>query len=188
MRGLVLVVAGLMVVSFIMPWWTCTIVGETAIFENAVTIYPYGLRCDLAGFTAYTSGADMPVWFAPLMWTYLGVCVVFLLLSLFVKEKMFNLGKFRLSLPQMIIGGIGITYIVVVVLAIIIAAIRTGDFYGTHLIGHSYFFVSEFVQGDVYAGLQFGYWLACGVGPLCIALALLSNKIIGMKVNITNPS
>jgi len=34
-------------------------------------------------------------------------------------------------------------------------------------------------QSWVDARLRFGYWLACGIGPFLIILALLRNKIIG---------
>jgi len=174
-RGLVIVAAGLLLFSWFMPWWRAFI----ATINGQVQIHPWGLKHNLIGpDAAYMAGTEMPAFFAPLMWTYLGICIALLLFSLLVKEKTFNLGKFKLSLPKVLIGGVGLSYIVVVVLAVIIAAIRTGDFYGTPLIGVTYVAFND-VGTAVEAGLLFGYWLACGVGPLLIVLALLRNKIIG---------
>jgi len=177
-RGLVIVVAGLLLLSWFMPWWRALIYA----LDGRVEIHPWGLTHNLRGTDAgFMAGTEMPAFFAPFMWTYLVVCLLALLLGLFVKEKALGLGKFRLSLPQVLIGGVGLSYIVVVLVAVIYAAIRLRNFYGTPLIGTA--FVALEASGDVGTGVEsallFGYWLACGVGPLCIALALLRDKIIG---------
>ncbi len=148
-----------------------------------VQIRPWQLEHNIsAEYYGYLTNASMPNWFAPIMWTYLGICMALLLLSLFVRAKMISLGKFKLELQQIIIGGVGLSYIVVVILAIIVAAIRTGDFYGVHIWGITEIDVGGWLEGRVEAGLLPGYWLACGgVGPLLIILATLRNKIIGKK-------
>lgn len=180
-RVLVIGSAGLMLLSWFMPWWK----GRIIEILGWVQIRPWGLEHNLQEYTGYIAGAEMPAWFAPLIWAYLGLCIGLLLFSLFASEKRVGLGKFKLSLPHVIIGGVGLSYIVVVVLAVIIAAIRTGDFYGIHLIGKSFFSLGYPIEGNVEAGFLFGYWLACGVGPLLIVLALLRNKIIGKAKLIT---
>jgi len=173
-----MVAAGLMLLSWFMPWWSCYIV--EVMLDNAIVIHPWGLEQNLGPFAGYaSSGFEMPVWFAPFMWTYLGICVAALLYGSWLGEKEVKIGKFKFKWPKLLVGGVGLSYIVVVVLAVIVAAIRTGDFYGMHLIGYSYFEVATHVESGVEAGLRFGYWLACGVGPLCIALALLRDRIIG---------
>ncbi|GAI56414.1 unnamed protein product, partial [marine sediment metagenome] len=178
-RILVLAAAGLMLVSWFMPWWAASIL---ELGEAAVVIRPWGLEADLREMNPMIAGSDMPVWFAPLMWTYLGICIGLLLLSLLVKGKAFSLGKFRFSLPKVLIGGVGLSYIVVVVLAVIIAAIRTGDFYNVKLIGYSFVSLGESYESGIESGLQFGYWLASGVGSLLIVLALFRNKIVGKRL------
>ena len=178
-RGLVVMASGLMLLTWFIPWWNCNIFATEGIIMNAVQIYPYGLVNNLGYLDTYIKGSAMPVWFAPLMWAYLGLCIALLLFSLFARERTIHFGRLKLLLPQLLIGVIGFSYIVVVILAVIIAAIRTGDFYGTHLVGKTAFEVTGFVKGYVSAGLQFGYWLACAIGPLLIILALVRNKIIG---------
>ena len=173
-RGLVIVAAGLMVVSWILPWWGAD---AADIGKNVVIIHPYGLEQHLGEFAVYIAGSEMPVWFAPLMWTYLGLCIAALLFSLFASEKRVGLGKFKLSLPKLLIGGVGLSYIIVAVVAIIVAAIRTGAF-DLPLQGSTSFTVGpERVSID--ASLRFGYYMAYAVGLSCIALALLRDKIIG---------
>lgn len=178
-RGLVIVAGGLMLLSWFMPWWSCVVYELGS--KDIVVIHPYGLwqnTAALGPWVSFLKGAEMPVWFAPFAWTYLGICVILLLYSLFAKEKTFNLGKFRLSLPQVLIGCVGLSYILTVIIAVIVAAIRTADF-GMHLIGYSYIDRGYPYVSDAHAGFLFGYWLAWGVGLLLIALALLRNRIIG---------
>lgn len=176
-RGLVVVATGLMVVSFVLPWWVAH-----APDYGDVTIYPYGLSYDLGIYDPYIKGAEMPGFFAPLIWAYLGICVVALLYGSWLGEKEARIGKFKFKVPKLLIGGVGLSYIVVAVLAVIIAAIRTGDF-GVTLFGTSRVLDHPIIDAE--AGLRFGYWLACGVGLLCIALALLREKIIGKsRINV----
>jgi len=179
-RGLVGIAAGLMVTSWILPWWACTI--TEVGFAPVARIYPYGLWLDtevIGGYIHYLKGAEMPAFFTPLIWTYLGLCIALLLSSLFVKGKTFNLGKFRFSLPKVLIGSVGLSYIVFSVLAVVVAAIRTGAYFGTPLQGYFLINLGEPFVSDAYTSLEFGYWLACGVGPLLIVLALLRDRIIG---------
>ena len=132
-RGLVIITICLMVVSWLIPWWSGDIPMLEA--EGALIIHPYGLEENLGNVAAYAAEANMPVWFAPVMWVYLGICIAGLLYGSWrVRiDKEVKLGKFRIKLPELLIGVIGFSYIVVAVLAIIVAAIRTGD-YGVKLI------------------------------------------------------
>jgi hypothetical protein len=175
-RGIVVVVVGLMLASWFLPWWAAKFsalpVGDAAI------IHPFGLWVDvegMGGFAAFIKGAGMPGWFAPLMWTYLGICTVALLYGSWLGEKSVRVGRFYVKLSKLLIGGVGISYIVIAVLAVIVAAIQTGHYYGSHLLGVTYFEEDYFLS----ASLQPGYYMAHGVGLLCIALALLHDKIMG---------
>lgn len=179
-NGLIIIGIGLMLISWFLPWWSCDIYGEQS-FGNAVVIHPYGFIDNLGTFASYIDGSAMPAWFGPLMWIYLGICLACLLFSIFSNRK-FSFRKREFTLSEFLIGIVGLSYIAVVIVAVIVMAIRTGDFYGTHLIGKTRFAVMEFVEGDVYASLKLGYWLACGVGPLFIVLSILRNKIIGKGV------
>jgi len=174
-RSLVLVSAGLMLLSWFLPWWGVSVPAYSP--KDVVVIHPWGLEQDLGPFAGYIHGSEMPVWFAPLMWIYLVICIALLLFSLLAKEKAVSLGKFKLSLPQVLIGGVGLSYIFAVVIAVIVIAIRAGDF-NTPLQGYTYIDLEEIGSG-AWTSLRLGYWLACAVGPLLVALALLRNRIIG---------
>jgi hypothetical protein len=164
-----------MLLSWSTPWWRAVILE----IDRYIQIRPWGLEHNLGDFAGYIAGAEMPAWFAPFMWTYLGICVLLLLASLFAKEKGIRFGKFELSLPQALIMGVGLSYIVVVVVAAVYASIRLGDYWDVKLIGRTYVQIGDVEHSYVETGFLFGYWLACAVGPLCVVLGLLRNKIIG---------
>ncbi len=185
-RLLVLAAGGLLLLSWFMPWWAADI---SALGPKMLTIRPWGLenRID-PSWAGFVSGAEMPGWFAPLMWAFLGLAIAVLLVSLFIKNKEVKFWRLRFNLPSLTLGLVGFSYIVVAVLAVIVAAIRTGDFYETKLIGTIFVEIggggeagelSSFVTGR----LLLGYWLACAAGPLLMGLALARNKIIGRGVN-----
>lgn len=181
MRFLILAAIGLIFTSWFSPWWTCDIIPDEAelkpIYE-AVHIRPWGLEDHLGSYSGYIGGSQMPAFFAPLMWIYLGLITALLLFSLFAKEKMVGLGKFKFNLPKLLIGGVGLSFIFIVALAAIVAAIRTGEFYNTKLMGTVY----DFTLGlTVNSRLLFGYWLACGTGVFITILALLRDRITGIR-------
>ena len=176
-RVMVLLVIALMIVSWLLPWWRAVIIA----IDNYVQIRPWGLETDLGTYASYISAGQMPGWFAPFMWAYLGIAVLAALVSLFLKDKAFKILKFKFNLPTFITGMVGVSYIVVAIVFLIFAAIRTGDFYGIHLIGHSFFTLEHPVESDVEAKLLLGFWLVCATGPLFVILSLLRNKITGKK-------
>ena len=168
-----------MLYAWFQPWWRAYVV-ELEVY--AVAIFPYGMEINMGGYEYWLAGAEdiMPGWFTPFMWVYLGLCMIALLFSLFASgEKRVGLGKLRLSLPQALIGGVGLTYIVVVVAAVLVIVMNLSSFYNTPLQGSILITMSDFENSLVDTGLEFGYWLACGVGPLIIVLALFRNKIRG---------
>jgi len=177
-RILVIIAAGFMVYSWLQPWWRC----EISRINGWIVIHPWGLEHNMQAFSEYMKGAEMPGFFAPLMWIYLGLCILALLVALFIKNKNIKLLGKEFNLPNFIISLVGLSYIVVVIVAVIFAAIRTGDFYGTKLIGVTRINLGGEMVSDATANLQTGYWLACAAGPLLVLLALLRNKIIGYKM------
>ncbi len=179
-RVLVLAAAGLMLLSWFMPWWSATIVAVQ--LKNAVVIHPWGLEINLPpAMVPYTAGAELPAYFAPFMWIYLGLCMVGLLGAIIFTRKKITLFKREMSLSKLLVGVVGFSYIICVVVAVIVAAIRVGAFggYDMPLMGSTFIEVGAGGYSDVDTGLRFGYWLACAVGPLCIVLALLHDKIMG---------
>ena len=178
-RVLVLVGAGLMLYTWFQPWWTAYIV---ELDVTAVTVFPYGMELDMGGYEYWVAGAEdaMPGWFTPFMWVYLALCMVALLYSLVASSaKGISIGKIRLSLPQVLVGGVGLSFVVVVVSAVIVIAIQSGNFYDAPLQGTIFVTKSRDEASYVETGLKFAYWLACGTGLFIAILGLLRNKIIG---------
>ena len=177
-RVLVLGALGLLLLSWFVPWWSINVY---EIGPDAVIIRPWGLETQLRpAERALIEGAEMPPWFAPFVFTYLGGVVIVLLVSLFITNRVFQIGKIRFRLPALIVGLVGFSYIVVVVTAFVVATIRAGEYFGgINLIGYTYIDLGEPYMSGADAGFVLGYWLACAVGPLLIVLALLRNKIVG---------
>lgn len=174
-RVLVIAAGAGMFVSWIMPWWRAFI----EQLDRWVAIRPWGLEHNLGDFADYIKGAVMPTWFAPLMWAYFGISIALLLFGLFAPEKSLRFGKFELSLPQLLVLGVGLSYVVCVIVAFVYASMRMNDFWHLKLIGRTYVEVGEIEKGYVEANLLTGYWLACVAGPALVILGLLRSKIVG---------
>ncbi len=170
---------GLLLYSWFQPWWQAHIV---ALDKTAVIIRPWGLVSYMpAEYSKWLVGAEMPSWFAPLMWGYLGVGVGALVYSLFVSQERVALGKLRMPLPKLLIGGVGLSYIVFVLVCVAVIAIRAREFYGASVMGSVFVSMSDHEMSDVDTRLLAGYWLAAAVGPLLVILALFREKILGQR-------
>jgi hypothetical protein len=173
--------AGMFLYTWFQPWWTAYIV---ALKENGITIFPYAMVIGgtLKDYPQWLVGAEMPGWFFRLMWVYLVACMAALLISLFAGEEKVSLGKSRFSLQKVLVGGVGLSYIIIVLGCAIVIAMRAPQFYGASLQGSVFVHMAEHegnAESYVETSLQLGYWLACSVGPLLLVLALLRDKIIG---------
>jgi hypothetical protein len=178
-RILVLIGTGLLLYTWFEPWWTAYIV---YLNVYAVSVFPYGMEINMGGYEYWLAGAEnvMPSWFTPFMWCYLVLIIVLILLSLFpINKKKIGLGKFKLLLLQVLIGGVGLSFIAVVVAAYIVLSVNVSQFYDAPLQGTFLVSISEIEQSNVVTTITPTYWLACGVGPLFIIFALLRNIIVG---------
>jgi hypothetical protein len=166
--------------SWFIPWWSVRIVEDDM---DHVWLHPWGLEVTKeAALYIDLSAAEMPVWFTPAMWAYLGIVVAALLFSLWAKDKELKLWKVRSTLPSWTIGIVGFSYIVVAATAVTVLAIKAGAF-GVPVIGTVITDYIDEIEGyvNLVTSLRFGYWLAYGAGALLILLALLRNKIIGKR-------
>ncbi|HWQ84542.1 MAG TPA: hypothetical protein VN363_08255 [Anaerolineales bacterium] len=178
-RLLTLAGAAGMVYSWFQSWWSAYI--ET-LDEIGVAIYPYKMIISgtLRDYPQWLVGAEMPVWFFPLMWVYLAVCVWLLLYSLFTdSQDKVSLGKLKLSVPQILIGLAGLAYVVFVVVFPIVVSIRSADFYGVVLQGNVFISMNEHTESYVITALQPGYWIAVGTAVYLVSLAFLRKLIVG---------
>jgi len=175
---LVMAAAFVMIASWLLPWWTANI---EALGNDVVQIHPWGLEVDprLGGFTVFIKGATLPSWFAPSMWIYFGLCMIALLVSLCVRAKPIVLGRFKIHLSRLLVGGVGVSYIVAAVIAVIYLSIRLKAFFETPLQGRKPVDLGEAMRTYVNTSLLLGYYLTHFAGLFLLALALLHKKIIG---------
>ena len=180
-RALVAAAAVVMLVSWFLPWWTANI---EELGDNMVQIRPWGLRVNpsLGSFEILLKGAAMPAWFAPCTWVYLGLCLISLLVGLWVREREFGIGRLKIRLSQLLIGGVGVSYIVAAVIAVAYASMRLGAFYNAPLQGRIFVDLGETLHTYVSTNLLLGYYLTYFSGFLLIVLALLRGKITDNSV------
>ncbi len=177
-RGLVLVGGAVVLAAWFLPWWSIYIY---EIGADSVIIHPWGLETRLREAEAnLIASAQMPAWFAPMMWAFLAALLLALLLGMFLKDRNLRIGKFQFPIASLLIGLSGCAYIVSALVAAVYAALRMQDFFGgVNFIGYTYIDLGEPYQTGADAGLLIGFYLTCGVGLYLILLAVLRNKIIG---------
>lgn len=177
-RGLTLVAAAVLIYTWFQPWWVAYI---EELQQNGVTIRPYAMEISgmLRNYPEWIVGAEMPTWFFPLMWVYLGVCLGTLTYSLFTDNN---------TAARLLVGFAGFAYVVFVVVFAITVAMRAPDFHGVPLQGHVFISMNEHTESYVDTSLQMGYWIACGVGPFLLALAALRTRIVGASAGEAKPA
>ena len=180
----VLLVAGaaFMAYSWFAPWWGGTIAVLPG--EDHLLMRPWGIEV----VVQVRNNADdtlwsMPWFFEPFMWTYLAVCMLALAASLFVNMQislgLIKLPRVELPLATVLIGLVGVSYLVAVVLAFVIGDLRA-EMADSNFIGKSK--LKHAMTGNkvkMVSDLKDGYWLALSVGPVLICLALLRGLIVG---------
>lgn len=175
-RILVIAAVGVMLVSWLLPWWSVDI----EMFGNdMVQIRPWGLVLDerMGDFKVLMKGADMPVWFAPFMWTYFSLCMLAILIGLFAGKNEIRIGKFKMGMDQFLIGGVGLSYFVVGIVTAIYASIRCKSTMGIPLLGRNFVNLGDPLETYVTSRFLPGYWLIYVAALLLIALAFLRSRI-----------
>jgi hypothetical protein len=182
-RVMVIIGMSAFITSWFMQWWGCKIVllGDM----DKIKIFVTGLKLELGEWAQWITGYDMPVWFAPLMWVYFGLVIIGILYAIWKMDKHVRLFGRDINLSRFLIGLIGFSYCVVVILACVVAAIRTGDYYGTHLLGWTWIEAGITEKSYIYSFFRPGYWLAVATGPFLLFLSLFRNKILG-KDNVAS--
>ncbi len=177
---LVAAAAGVMLISWFMPWWSIDVEGFAC---NVATIRPWGLDvCPQMGdFAILMKGTSMPSWFAPFMWTYLGLCLIALVIGAFVISKEIRLGKFKIMLSQFLVGGVGLSYIVAGIVAAVYAAIRMKNAFGVPLVGRTFLDLGDPLIAYVDTYLLPGYYLIYVAGLLLLVVAIFQDKITGAQ-------
>lgn len=190
-RILVVAAVVVMLVAWFLPWWTVDI---EALGNDIAQIRPWGLDTSerLGGFSVLLKGAEMPPWFTPMMWAYLGGCMIALLIGLWGPggevrvgsfklnlSRLISFGKFNISLPLVLIAGVGASYIVAAVVAAVYASMQMGNMMNIPLQGRAFVDLGDPIVTYVDTRLLTGYYLVYVAGLLLIALGLFRDRIIG---------
>jgi hypothetical protein len=176
-RGLVITGIAGVVISWLLPWWGCWIVALGT--EDKVRIFPYGLWNGLGGWGGFLGSAgDMPWYFTPLMWLYLGLIVAALLFAIWKMNKSIRLMGREFNLSRLLVGIVGLSYVAIIVTFYFYSKMRVAAL-GVEFIGMSYVEPDVMIHTYVYTGFRVGLWVACAVAPYLILLSLLRNIIVG---------
>lgn len=177
-RVLVVAAAGVMLVAWFLPWWTIDI---EQFGHDIVQIRPWGLEISeqMGDFAILLKGVPMPSWFAPFMWAYLGLCMIALLIGAFVRGRAIRIGKFKITLSQLLIGGVGFSYIVAGIVAAVYASVRMKSSFGVPLQGRAFIDLGDPIVTFVDTRLLPGYYLIYVAALLFLVLAFLRDKITG---------
>jgi multisubunit Na+/H+ antiporter MnhB subunit len=119
---------------------------------------------------------------APAMWTYFGIAILGYLVSMFVKEKEIKIFKLNFKLNQFLVLLIGLSWIIAGISATLLAAVQTGNYFNTPLVGHNVVDLGGHYEADTYSNFLPGYYLIYASGLVALITALFYNKILGHKV------
>jgi hypothetical protein len=177
-RLLVVAAAGVMLISWYLPWWTIDIEGFGI---GMIQIRPWGLVMSkqMGDFAILLKGAAMPSWFAPLMWAYLGLCMIALVVGMFALGKNIKAGKLTVNISQLLIGGVGLTYIIAGIVAAVYASMRMKTMANIPLQGRAFVDMGDPLIAYVDTKLLPGYYLIFVAGILFLGLAIFCYQITG---------
>lgn len=178
-RLLVAIGAGIMLYAWFQPWWTIDVEG---FGDKIAAIHPWGLAVDerVGGFAILLKGTEMPAWFAPFMWVFLGLMVVALLVALFVKSKdLLKIGGMGFSLSEILVSGVGIACIVCVVVAAVYASMRMQQTFEVPLQGRAFIDMGEPLIAWVDTYLLPGFYMMGAAGLILTVLGFGRREITG---------
>lgn len=176
-RFLVVIAMGLFIASWFIPWWECAI----PYIAGWIHIRPWGLEFNLGFYESYASQAVMPAFMAPAMWTYFGLAILGYIASMFVKEKEIKIFKLKFKLNQFLVLLIGLSWIIAGLAATLLAAVQTGNYFNTPLIGHNVVDLGGHYEADTYSNFLPGYYLIYASGLVALITAHFYNKLLGHK-------
>lgn len=170
-RALVVAAAAFMVYTWFAPWWSAKVAVLPG--DNHLVLHPWGIEAVAqVRANADESLYSMPWFFEPFMWTYLAACMLALAISLFVNRRI-SLGFFKMPLPQLLIGLVGLSYMAALGIAYGVGVLKAG-WAGSKFIGTS--MIKNQMTGakiKMVSDLETGYWLAIAAGAVLFFLALV---------------
>lgn len=175
-RALLVAGAAFMVYTWFQPWWSA----DVAVIKgtNDMVLHPWGVEA-VAQVRNNTDTAqfDMPGFFAPLMWVYLGACMLALAASLFINRRI-KLGPINLPIAMILIALVGLSYMSALGIAYGIGTLRSG-WAGANFIGKSSILQAETgTKIKMVSQLELGFWLSLGAGGFLTLLALVRGLFV----------
>jgi len=178
-RLLVVIGAAILLYAWFQPWWTIDVEG---FGDKIAEIRPWGLVVDerVGGFAILLKGTEMPPWFAPFMWVFLGLLVIALLVALFVRGKdLLKLGGMGFNLSEILVAGAGIACIVCVIVAAVYASMRMKATFEVPLQGRAFIDMGEPLIAWVDTYLLPGFYLMGVAGVVLTVLGFGRREITG---------
>lgn len=175
-RALLVAGAAFMVYTWFQPWWSADIAVIKG--ENDMVLHPWGVEAvSQVRNNTDTAQFDMPVFFAPLMWVYLGVCMLLLAASLVITRRI-KIGPISLPIAVILIAFVGLSYMAALGIAYGIGTLRSG-WAGANFIGKSSILQAETgTKIKMVSDLQLGFWLSIGAGGFLTFLALIRGLFV----------
>jgi hypothetical protein len=170
-RILLVAATALMIYSWFEPWW----IADIAVIQGTddLVLHPWGIEAvGPVRMAADPALYEMPWFFEPFVWTYFGVAMLALLVSLFVNMKL-SLGPVRLPLAATLIILVGLSYLFTVGMAYWIGDMRASAM-DMNFIGRSqYTDPTSHRKVRMDSDLRDGYWYALYSGAALVVLGLI---------------
>lgn len=175
-RILIVASAAFMVFSWFEPWWSAKV--SVIPGDDHLILHPWGIET-VAQVRANADASlwSMPWFFAPFMWTYLGVCMLMLAASLVVNRRI-RIWRFNMSLATLLIALVGLSYLFAMGMTFVIGELRA-SMIGTNFIGKSTFIEPQSdAKIKMVSDLRDGYWYAVAAGGVITVVAVLRALLI----------
>lgn len=175
-RVLLVAAAAFMIYSWFQPWWSAKVAVLPG--DNHLVLHPWGIETVAqVRANADPSMWEMPWFFAPFMWTYLGVSMLALAAGLVLNRRV-SIGRFSIPLATLLILLVGLSYLLAAGMAFGIGELRA-SWAGTNFIGKSTFTEPQSdAKIKMVSTLRDGYWYAVGAGGAITVLALLRGLFV----------
>lgn len=175
-RMLLVAAAAFMIYSWFQPWWSAKVAVLPG--DNHLVLHPWGIETVAqVRANADPSMWEMPWFFAPFMWTYLGVSMLALAAGLVLNRRV-SIGRFSIPLATLLILLVGLSYLLAAGMAFGIGELRA-SWAGTNFIGKSTFTEPQSdAKIKMVSTLRDGYWYAVGAGGAITVLALLRGLFV----------
>ena len=176
-RGLLVLGIAFFAFVWFMPLWGLDI---AMLRADAVLVRSWGEELNIGNYAQLFPIPSMPGFFPALMWIYMGLCLLLLAIALICPARPVSLARFTISLPQLLVGSVGLSQIVFVAVAAIVITIMLGTFevdgvttplQGTVTLNFGQPYITEATSS-----LRSGYWLTLISGLYLLFLAWLHSR------------